>query len=75
MLDNLRKAGLKAAIDYNNRSVKGQMKAADRLNANYTVIIGDNELEQGFATIRNMKSGEEKEIELADLIEEMQKLI
>ena len=71
----LRKAGLKAEIDYLDRSVKAQMKAADRMNSRYTIILGDNELEEGNATVRNMKSGEQIEIKLEQLIEMMQKMI
>jgi len=71
----LRKAGLKAELDYLDRSVKGQMKAADRMNATYTIIIGDDELDNGKATIRNMKSGEQLEVELTQLVEKMQKMI
>jgi len=71
----LRKVGLKAELDYLDRSVKGQMKAADRMNATYTIIIGDDELDNGKATIRNMKSGEQLEVELTQLVEKMQKMI
>ncbi|MFW5985736.1 MAG: histidine--tRNA ligase [Halanaerobiales bacterium] len=71
----LRRAGLKSEMDYNDRSVKGQMKAADRLNANFTIILGENELSSGTATIRNMKTGSEKEIKLNNLVEEMQELL
>ncbi|HLV10400.1 MAG TPA: histidine--tRNA ligase [Halanaerobiales bacterium] len=71
----LRKAGLKAEIDYLDRSVKAQMKAADRINSLYTIILGDNELKEGNATVRNMKNGEQIEIKLDLLVETMQKMI
>jgi histidyl-tRNA synthetase len=58
-----------------DRSVGGQMKSADRMNANYTVIIGENELESCKATVRNMKTGDEKEIKLDKLVESIEKLI
>ena len=41
LLNELRKNGVKADKDYLNRKIKGQMKQADRLNANYTIVIGD----------------------------------
>ena len=41
LLNQLRKSGIKADKDYLQRKVKGQMKQADRLNAQYTVVIGD----------------------------------
>ncbi|MDI3547674.1 MAG: histidyl-tRNA synthetase [Halanaerobiales bacterium] len=68
---HLRKAGLKTEMDYLDRSVRSQMKAADRMNATYTIILGEDELDKGVATIRNMKSGEEVEIKLDKLVEHM----
>jgi len=75
LLNEFRKENIKAEIDYMNRSVGGQMKSADRMNANYTVIIGENELNSGKATVRNMKTGDEKEIKLDQLVESIEKLI
>ncbi|MFW6381699.1 MAG: histidine--tRNA ligase [Bacillota bacterium] len=75
IIDKLRQAGLTAEIDYMDRSVKGQMKAADRLNARYTVILGDDELNRNKATIRNMETGQEQECQLSGLREAMQKLV
>src|SRR5699024_8574072 len=45
ILNDLRRDGVKADKDYMERKVKGQMKQADRLNAKYTVVIGDQELD------------------------------
>jgi histidyl-tRNA synthetase len=75
LLNEFRKENIKAEIDYMSRSVGGQMKSADRMNANYTVIIGENELNSGKATVRNMKTGDEKEIKLDQLVESIEKLI
>lgn len=75
LLDILRNNGLKTEIDYLERSVGSQMKSADRMNAEYTIILGENELESNTATIRNMLNGNEKEIKLNNLIEEMKKLV
>ncbi|WP_408954818.1 histidine--tRNA ligase [Natroniella sp. ANB-PHB2] len=74
-LYSLRQAGLKVEMDYLGRSVKGQMKCADRNNANYSIILGGDELNKGVATIRNMKSGEQVEIKLDNLVQEMKKRI
>ena len=74
-LSALRKSGLKAEIDYLGRSVGSQMKAADRMNANYTIIIGGDELKSGQATVRNMKTGEEIDVELDKLVNEMNELV
>ncbi len=75
LLNKFRKNGIKAEIDYQDRSVGGQMKSADRMNATYTVIVGENELDSGKATVRNMKNGEEQEIKLSDLVESIEKMI
>lgn len=75
LLEEFRKKGIKAEIDYQDRSVGGQMKSADRMNATYTVIIGENELESGKATVRNMKNGEEQEIKLESIVESIEKMI
>jgi histidyl-tRNA synthetase len=75
LLDRLRNQGFRTEIDYLGRSVGSQMKSADRMNAEYTIIIGEDELNNNSATIRNMKSGDEKEIKLSNLLEEMKKLV
>lgn len=74
-IHKLRNAGFATELDYLDRSVKGQMKAADRLNATYTIIIGDDELAKGTATIKNMKTGDQQEVVLEKLVEKMQCLI
>ena len=52
LLNDLRKNGVKADKDYLNRKIKGQMKQADRLNAKYTIVIGDQELENNSIAIK-----------------------
>ncbi len=64
----LREAGIKAEMDYGGRSVKGQMKDADRKGAAYGIIIGENELAEGVAMVRSMDSGEEHKVSLDELI-------
>ncbi|MEX2478142.1 MAG: histidine--tRNA ligase [Gracilimonas sp.] len=58
-LPKVREAGISATMDYMSRSMKAQMKDANRENARYTIIIGDNELNEGKFTLRNMKESEE----------------
>jgi len=67
----LRQEGLRVEMDYLNRGVRGQMKAADRLNATYTIILGEDELKKGMATVRDMKTGQEIEIKLSQLVEQI----
>ena len=54
----LRKNGIKAETDLMSRSVKAQMKYADKTGARFTAVIGDEELEKGEADLRNMENGE-----------------
>ncbi|MBE6875600.1 MAG: histidine--tRNA ligase [Ruminococcus sp.] len=62
----LRRDGISAQTDVMGRSLRAQMKYADKINARFTVVIGDNELEQGEAVLKNMKSGEKISIKLDD---------
>jgi histidyl-tRNA synthetase len=51
------------------RSLKAQLHTADRMNVKYAVIIGENELKQGFALLRNMKMSEQKEVPFDKVVE------
>lgn len=64
---NLRNNGISAEFDHTNRSVKAQMKYADKIGALYTVIIGDDELENNICNIKDMNSGEVVQINMQDL--------
>ena len=60
-LCEFRNRGISATMDYKGRSMKAQMKEANRQNAKFALIIGDNELESGQFVLRNMlESSEEK---------------
>ncbi|MEK3807832.1 histidine--tRNA ligase [Metabacillus sp. SLBN-84] len=63
----LRKAGLTAEKDYDDKKMKAQFKAADRFNARYVAVLGEDELEKNMISVKNMESGEQKEISLQDL--------
>ncbi len=64
LTENLREIGIRAERDLLQRSVKAQMKYADKIDANYTIVIGDSEIETGMGKIKNMKTGETIEIKL-----------
>ena len=55
---SLRGQGISAEYDLNARSVKAQMKYADKIGAKYTVVIGDDEIAQGSYPVKNMQNGE-----------------
>ena len=61
-LSDLRKTGISAEIDYAGKSLKAQMKSADREHVRLTVIIGDDELSRGVVKVRDMGTSEEKEV-------------
>lgn len=73
LVHKLRTGGVSAIIDTLNRNLKGQMKYANKLNARYSVVIGDNEIEKGIVTLKNMHSGEQKEINAIDITKEIEK--
>lgn len=67
----IRQAGFSAETDLMGKSVKAQMKYADKLGATYSVVLGDNEVESNKAVLKNMKTGETKDISLETLIERL----
>ena len=73
LVHELRREGISAEADHMKRSVKAQMKYANRIGARFSAIIGDNELEAGKVNLKNMDNGETKEVALNDLIEELKK--
>lgn len=67
----LRNNGLSATMDYMGRSMKAQMKDANRENARYTLIVGSNELQEGTFTLRNMRESEENQISMDEIIKKL----
>ncbi len=65
MANALRREGMFVEFDVVGRSVKAQMKYANKIGAKFTVVIGDSELESGIVKLKNMESGEEQEVALA----------
>ena len=65
--DGLRKKGVRVETGYENKSLKSQMRRADRTGATYCVIIGENELRGGVFSLRDMKTGEERTLPLEKL--------
>ena len=63
----LRKNDVICDTDLVGRSLKAQMKYANKITAKNTLIIGDGEIESGKAQIRNMSSGEQTEVDISNL--------
>lgn len=66
---NLRMDGLYVEMDYAGKSLKSQMKRSDKLGSRFTLMIGDNEIRQNRAELKNMKTGLQNQFSL-DHIEE-----
>ncbi len=64
IVNDLRKDGYYAECDISARSLKAQMKYADKIGARYTLIIGDSELENGKAQLKEMATSTQEEIEI-----------
>ncbi len=74
LLHQLRLAGYSAERDYLNRKIKGQMKAADRSNAKYVAILGEDELKANKINVKQMETGDQWEIELDQFINKFKEL-
>jgi histidyl-tRNA synthetase len=68
LLADLRAAGIAADMDLGNRSMKAQFKIADRESAKFCVILGDDELARGEATLKNLSTGEQSAIPATEII-------
>ena len=73
LMKDLREKGAKVQMDDLQRNFKGQFKYADRINARYTIVLGDNEIEKGAATLKNMETGDQVEVKFEDLYESITK--
>ena len=71
----LRHQGYTADRDYLDRKPKGQFKTASRLNAKYTITIGERELQENKANVKNMETGNEISVSLDDVINDFAKVI
>ena len=62
LLDELHRCGIPADTDLCGRGLKAQMKYAGKIGAKFTMVLGDNELQEGKAEMKNMKTGEKRKI-------------
>lgn len=75
LLNVIRQNGIRADKDYHDRSVKAQMKYADKIGAEIVVIIGQDEIENKFFTVRNMKNGEQQRINDNEIIPSLKAIL
>ncbi len=65
---DMRDEGYSVVYDLNGRSLRAQMKYADKINAKYNVVIGDNEVDAKSAMLKDMATGEQNEISLETFV-------
>jgi len=71
LIYKLRSSGISSEMDYSAKSLKAQMKLADKLGVRYTLILGEDELRESAVTIRNMHTKEQKQVPISDVIKEL----
>lgn len=71
LANQLHREGIKAEIDYEGRSLKAQMRRANKFNSRYVLIIGEEELKKGRAIMRDMEEKVQEEMNLNEAIEEI----
>lgn len=68
LLNTLRTNGLAAAMDFGGRSMKAQMKQANKQNARYALILGDDEIAEGVVMVRNMADSSQEKVPMAEVV-------
>jgi histidyl-tRNA synthetase len=67
LTDALRAAGIPASLAFGERSLKSQLKSANKSGVRFAAIIAEDELARGVATLRDMESGEQTEVALEEI--------
>ncbi len=70
IIKGVRECGLTAETDIVGRGLRAQMKYADKIGAKFSIVLGDDEIEKGFAGVKNMQSGEVTSFNLDDTFAE-----
>ena len=73
LMRTLRGAGLRCTADFQGRSMKAQMKAANRSAAPFVAILGPDELERGVCTVKQMETGAQEDVALDQLVDALMK--
>ena len=71
LLNSLRQQGLSAAMDFAGRSMKAQMKQANKLGAKYSVIIGEDEIAEGVVMLRSMEDSSQEKVPMNQVAEKI----
>ncbi|MDY0131487.1 MAG: histidine--tRNA ligase [Desulforegulaceae bacterium] len=73
--NNLASQGIKSEMDFSNKSMKASMKKANKSNCKFCAIIGENEIEKGIISLKNMEEGTQEEVLEKDFISIIKKYI
>ena len=73
LAQRLRVGDIRTELEYTGRSLKAQMKTANKLNARYVVILGEDEIRDKTATVRDMETGDQQSIPFDQLADELRK--
>jgi histidyl-tRNA synthetase len=73
--ESLRAAGVACELEPGSRSIGAVMKRAERLGAARVVLVGADEIAQGVATVKDLRSGEQSRVALGDLGPELAKMV
>jgi histidyl-tRNA synthetase len=68
IIHQLHLQGIRAELDYEGKSLKSQMRRADKLKARYVLILGEEELKKGNVVLRNMETKSQEELPIKDLL-------
>ena len=71
ILANLRRGGFNAAMDFAGRSMKAQMKQANKANAKFTIILGEDELQANSVVLKNMNESTQEPISIDELLNKL----
>jgi histidyl-tRNA synthetase len=67
----LRRAGISCEVDYQRRSVKAAMRQADKRNVEWVILIGDDEVQEGKVTLKQMKTGEQQRYAIDEVVQKL----
>lgn len=75
IINDLRKAGISADMSFGDRGLKGAMKGADRANARFALVLGDQELEAGTVALKDLAAHEQHDVPVGDVVKQLSQLV
>ena len=75
IINDLRKAGISADMSFGDRGLKGAMKGADRANARFALVLGDQELEAGTVALKDLAAHEQYDVPVEDVVKQLSQVV